>query len=136
METTGRAKRARARRGSAPSSQPSSWALSALAHVHGYGGGSVHGVLKLENILVDANGTVKLADFDLSRTGEAGDVPPAAAAAAAVTTRAGGGTVGYRRELGEEILGFCRREILGRVSADRLFECQDSPPSPRKRLQS
>lgn len=47
-----------------------------------------------------------------------------------------GGTVGYRRELGEEILGFCRREILGRVSADRLFECQDSPPSPRKRLQS
>lgn len=66
--------------------------LAALAHVHDRG--SVHGDLKLGNALVDHDGNVKLADFDLSR--DADDEPaPETKVQAMMTTRAGGGTPTY-----------------------------------------
>jgi len=68
--------------------------LTALAHVHSHD--AVHGDLKLGNALVDQNGNIKLADFDLSR--EADDTTnetKQSAVHAMMTTRAGGGTVMY-----------------------------------------
>jgi serine/threonine protein kinase len=69
--------------------------LVALSHIHSHG--SIHGDLKLENILVNQDGNVKLADFDLSRDAE--DLPPknkhGSAVNAAKTSRAGGGTLLY-----------------------------------------
>ena len=64
--------------------------LGALAFIHGRG--SVHGDLKLENVLVDEGGEVKLADFDLARTDPA--MQAASASASLLTTRVGAGTPG------------------------------------------
>ena len=67
--------------------------LAALAHVHDRG--SVHGDLKLGNALVDHDGNVKLADFDLSRDADDEPVVPETKVQALMTTRAGGGTPTY-----------------------------------------
>jgi serine/threonine protein kinase len=60
--------------------------LSALSFVHAQG--HVHGDLKLENVLVDDQGEVKLSDFDLSRDERLGG-------ASLKTTRLGAGTPAY-----------------------------------------
>ena len=68
--------------------------LTALAHVHSHD--AVHGDLKLGNALVDQNGNIKLADFDLSREADdTADETKQSAVHAMMTTRAGGGTVMY-----------------------------------------
>ena len=68
--------------------------LTALAHVHSHD--AVHGDLKLDNALVDQNGNIKLADFDLSREAEdKTNETKKSAVHAMMTTRAGGGTVLY-----------------------------------------
>ena len=65
-------------------------ALSGIAYVHGHG--HVHGDLKLENMLVDSQGDVKLSDFDFSRFGSEEE---AAVSTTYKSTRAGAGTPAY-----------------------------------------
>ena len=65
-------------------------ALSGIAYVHGRG--HVHGDLKLENMLVDSQGDVKLSDFDFARSSSEKE---AEVSNMYQSTRAGAGTPAY-----------------------------------------